>query len=203
MRRITIALLALTALLSGCYRGQPTEKPPIHIISDMDEQPKFEAQDYTTFFPNEAVMRVPPAGTLAREWLRGDSAFYTGLDPTTLQPIVQAPVNVTLSGLEQGQGRFNIFCAPCHGRTGDGQGIVAQRGYIPPPTFHSDVMRGYSDGHLFQVITNGIRTMPGYAQQIPVVDRWRIVTYVRALQRSQRASRQDVPEDALRRLQRK
>jgi mono/diheme cytochrome c family protein len=95
--------------------------------------------------------------------------------------------------LKRGQERFNIFCSPCHGRLGDGKGIVVERGYSPPPTFHSDRVRSFPDGHIFDVITNGIRNMPPYGPQIPASDRWAIVAYFRALQRSQNATVNDIP----------
>jgi mono/diheme cytochrome c family protein len=88
-----------------------------------------------------------------------------------------------------------IYCAPCHGQTGKGNGIVAQRGFLPPPTFHSDLIRGYPDGQIYEAIANGIRNMPSYRSQIPVADRWAVVAYVRALQRSQFATADDVPSE--------
>ena len=97
--------------------------------------------------------------------------------------------------IERGQQRFNIYCSPCHGRTGDGRGIVVQRGLLPPPSFHDDRLRKVGDGHIFDVISNGIRNMPSYRAQIPVDDRWAIVSYFRALQRSQNASINDVPAE--------
>ena len=97
--------------------------------------------------------------------------------------------------LKRGQERFNIYCAPCHGQTGDGQGIVVQRGYLPPPSYHQDRLRKMPDGYIFDVITNGVRNMPSYRHQVPVADRWAIVSYLRALQRSQNATINDIPPE--------
>ena len=101
---------------------------------------------------------------------------------------------LTIQLLRKGQERYNIFCSPCHGRVGDGKGIMVNRGYVPPPTFHSERLREIQDGYLYDVITNGIRNMPAYRYQVPVDDRWAIVSYLRALQRSQNASLEDIPE---------
>ena len=112
------------------------------------------------------------------------------------------PISVTMQLMERGRERFDVFCAPCHGLAGAGDGMVAKRAeelqegtWTPPASFHSELVRGRTDGHLFNTITNGIRNMPAYAPQIPVEDRWAIVAYVRALQRSQGAPLEDVPAD--------
>jgi mono/diheme cytochrome c family protein len=105
------------------------------------------------------------------------------------------PVKLTSILLERGQKRYNIYCTPCHGLTGSGQGIVIKRGFLPPPSFHLDRLRDIEDGHIFDVISKGIRNMPSYSYQIPVADRWAIVGYFRALQRSQNATLKDIPED--------
>ncbi len=190
-----LAALVALAFLQGCGRGRPAEKPAIHMVPDMDAQPKYLPQAYSTFFEDHAAMRQPIAGTVPRGWLRQEVAFNLGIDSTTGAPVRQSPVPITLGGLQRGQERFNIYCSPCHSRAGDGQGIMVQRGYVPPPSFHSDLLRGYPDGHIFAVITGGIRNMPGYGQLIPVADRWLIINYLRALQRSQQASMADVPEE--------
>lgn len=187
--------MPMVLLLIGCYRGQPSEKPPIHLNPDMDDQPKYLPQAGSRFFEDGAAMRMPVEGTVARGWLEEDSTFYFGMDLKTGQPVEKSPVPVTLTGLRRGEERFNIYCSPCHSRVGDGHGIMVQRGYTPPPTFHSQQVRNYPDGHLFQVISRGIRSMPSYGQQIPAGDRWLIVNYLRALQLSQHASIEDVPEE--------
>lgn len=195
-------VLALAALLlSGCVRGIPSSRPPIHVNPNMDHQPKFKAQSANSFFADGAAMRVPPAGTIARGQLREDDLFWRGVDPTTGKALAKSPIAVTLAGLRRGQERFNIYCAVCHGRAGDGQGIMLKKGYVPTPSFHSDLIRGYPDGQIFQTISNGVRNMPAYRGQIPVEDRWLIVHYLRALQRSQQATLTDVPPEERGRLQ--
>ena len=179
---------------AGCYRGRPKRKPPIHLVPDMDAQPKYQTQGTGEFFADGAAMRMPVAGTVGRDLIFDDVAYYTGKDKNGL-PVSNNPVEVTLPGLRRGQQRYDIYCAPCHSRIGDGKGIMLNRGYVPPPSFHTDLYRQQPDGHQFDVISNGIRNMPSYSHQIPVKDRWLIVSYIRALQKSQNAVINDVPEE--------
>ena len=188
-------------LLAGC-RGMHSEKSPIHINPNMDRQEKFIGQQENPFFENSMAMRKPVAGTVPRGFLREDSPFYRGRDENGAL-IAALPIAVTRQVLERGQDRYAIYCTVCHGEAGDGKGIVmtgnsgAGYGYIPAPNFHTDRFRDLEDGHFYEIISNGTPagTMPGYAQQIPVADRWAIVAYIRALQRSQNASSDDVPAD--------
>ncbi len=192
-----LLLLSMTACLAmafslGCTRGRPSENTPIHLNPNMDQQQKYLPQSESRFFEDGMTMRKPVAGTVARGELHEDDAYWRGRDAID-SVIARIPVPVTMQLIERGQQRYNIYCAPCHSRTGDGRGIVVQRGMLPPPSFHEDRLRKVGDGHIFDVITNGIRNMPSYKAQIPVEDRWAIVSYFRALQRSQNASLEDVP----------
>ncbi len=189
-------LVVLAAL--GC-QGTPSEKPPIHVNPNMDNTPRYNPQSEGPFFADDKAMRLPVEGTVARGQLHEDKAYWEGVGPDG-KPVVLNPVPLTQASLERGRERFNIYCTPCHSQIGDGRGIVTQRGFVPPPTFHDDLIRNYPDGHLFQVISSGIRNMPAYGPQIPVNDRWLIVQYVRALQRSQHATIADVPEELRGRL---
>ena len=194
MQKVIILPLLVVVLFAGCYRGQPKKKPPIHLVPDMDSQPKYDTQEYSTYFEDGSTMRLPVQGTVAIGHLDEDPAYYEGKNERGNFIRQNArPINMVL--LKRGQERFNIYCAPCHGQVGDGTGIVVKHGYMPPPTFHQDRLRDIEDGYIFDVITNGIRNMPSYAHQVPVDDRWAIVAYVRALQRSQDASMNDVPEE--------
>ncbi|MEW5702328.1 MAG: cytochrome c [Candidatus Zixiibacteriota bacterium] len=183
---------ALVALAVGC-QGQPSEKPPIHLNPNMVDQEKYKAYGASRFFADSAAMRHPPAGTVARGALHENIVFYTGFD--VHGDPAASPEPVTMPLLHRGQERFNIYCAPCHGRVGDGRGIMVTRGYVPPPSFHDDRIRNMADGVIFDVITNGIRNMPSYSAQIPVTDRWAIIAYLRALQRSQNATLEDIPPE--------
>lgn len=189
-----LTLLVFMTGLLGCYQGQTSKKPPIHVNPNMDDQPKYQAQAESKFFANGQAMQKPIEGTIAFGHLREDVVYYTGKDAKG-KLVKSSPVTPTLELLKRGQDRFNIYCAPCHGKIGDGQGMVVKRGMFPPPTYHQERLRVIEDGHIFDVITNGIRNMPSYKSQIPVADRWAIVNYVRALQRSHNASAKDVPEN--------
>lgn len=160
----------------------------------MDNQPKYKAQSESNFFENGATMRMPLEGTIAQGELNQNSEYYSGKESDSAY-LTKNAIAVTLQLLQRGRERYDIYCSPCHGRSGDGKGIVVQRGYLPPPNFHQDYIRAYPDGQIFEIISRGIRNMPSYNYLIPVADRWAIVSYVRALQRSQNATIDDVPEE--------
>ena len=190
---ITVFLLSLLFLVS-CLQERPSKQPPIHLNPNMDDQPKYQAMEESKFYTNKSAMRMPIEGTVARGQLNENTVYFNGKNPNGTF-VRKLPMAVTSELLRHGQKRFDIFCAPCHGRTGYGQGIVVKKGFLPATSFHLDRMRQVEDGHIFDVITNGIRNMPSYKYQVPVADRWAIVSYVRALQRSQNAKKDDVPED--------
>jgi mono/diheme cytochrome c family protein len=190
---LILTLLGIAAIQTGCERGYPNDKPPIHIIQDMYKQPKYLPQDSTNYFADGSIMRQPVEGTVARGWLLADSAYYFGIDPVTDQDVKKDPLPVTLENLKRGESRFNIFCTPCHGYLGDGKGLVIEHGFVPPPSFHTDFLREAPDGHIYRVIHEGLNNMPSYGQQIPAHDRWAIVLYLRALQKSQNATAAQVP----------
>lgn len=192
--------------LSLIMRARHVKKsqPRVHIIQDMDNQPKVRAQARNPMFADRRGMRGPVAGTVARGELREDDAFFRGIRDSEdwSSWIEEIPVPVTLQTMRRGRERYDIFCSPCHGLSGTGEGMVSTRAdalqegtWTPPASFHTDLVRGRAAGHLFNTITNGVRNMPAYASQVPVEDRWAIVAYVRALQRSQAAGVDDVPVD--------
>lgn len=185
-------VMALGVLLSGC-RGTISEKQPIHPNLNMDQQPRVEAQEVNNFFDDGRAMRQPVDGTVARGFAKEDLAFYEGVDEDG-EWIEEMPVAMTKSFLYRGKERYEIFCAPCHGLTGDGQGIImtGQYGYVPAPTYHQDRLREAPDGELYSAIYNGVRNMPSYAHQIKADDRWAIVAYIRALQASQNVSEEEI-----------
>jgi mono/diheme cytochrome c family protein len=195
-----VAVLAVTLLLGAC-RGSESGEPPVHINPNMDQQEKYDPQEPNSFFADGRAMRHPVPGTVARGFLKEDTAFHFGRDESGAF-VTGTPVVATSELLARGQDRYEIFCAVCHGSAGDGNGIIMTGGYgyVPAPTYHSDNLRAVSDGYLYSVIANGVRTMPGYAQQIPVADRWAITAYIRALQRSQHAGAGDV-DGAIQNLQ--
>jgi mono/diheme cytochrome c family protein len=164
----------------------------------MDLQERYDPQAASAFFADGRAMRTPVPGTVARGFLRDDVRFYFGRNQNGVF-VEDMPLPMTMDLLRRGQERYDIYCGPCHGPAGDGQGIImtGNYGYVPAPTYHSDALRAQPDGYFYNVVVNGVRTMPGYGTQIPVADRWAIVAYIRALQRSQNASQADVPADVI------
>jgi mono/diheme cytochrome c family protein len=191
--RILWVMFMTVAVLSGCGRHQTSEKPPVHLEQNMMNQPKVKQQAESRYFADGSAMREPVEGTVARGWLRADSTYYFGRVKGKL--VEKAPVVMTMERLQLGRQRFDIYCSPCHGRVGTGQSIMVKKGMPAPPSFHEQRLREVVDGHIFEVMTNGLRNMPPYKYQIPVDDRWSIVGYVRALQRSQNATLQDIPPE--------
>jgi mono/diheme cytochrome c family protein len=179
MRRAWIAVVLAAACMPGCRQ-------------DMHNQPKVKAQAESLFFPDRRGGRPLVEGTVARTAPLEATLYMTGKENG--QFVRQAPMPLTAATLARGRERFDVFCSPCHGRVGTGQGMIVQRGYKQPASFHIDRLRGEADGYFFNAITNGFGVMPNYAQQVPVADRWAITQYIRALQLSQHASLDDVPE---------
>jgi mono/diheme cytochrome c family protein len=158
---------------------------------DMHDQPKYIPLRQSAFFGDERSARPMVAGTVARGQLREDTLLYTGKVNNADATIFPFAVDATV--MARGRERFDIYCAPCHGRTGVGDGMIVRRGYRRPPSIHIDRLRESPPGHFFDVITNGFGAMPDYASQIDAEDRWAIVAYVRALQLSAHATLADVP----------
>ncbi len=192
-RTLRLTVLIGAAFLLGSCQGMISDKPPIHPNQNMDVQDRFNAQEQNAFFADGRAMRTPVQGTVARGGLRQDTELYEGLDARG-QLVSEIPVPVTRDLVYRGKDRYDIYCAPCHGGTGDGQGIImtGQYGYVPAPSFHSDYIREQPDGHFYSSIANGIRSMPSYATQIKVEDRWAIVSYIRALQKSQNVNETEI-----------
>ena len=201
MRRLLLTGLLTVLLLAGC-RGHQSEAPPIHPHLSMDFQEKFGPQEANPFFADNAAMRKPPTGTVAQGQLRDSSQLYQGRTPNG-EYVERVPIAVNRAVLERGQDRYNVYCAPCHGKSGAGNGTIMRGdyGYTPATSYHVDRLRQVTDGYLYDVIKNGVRNMPPYAHQIPVRDRWAIVTYIRALQRSQNARPENLPESVVARIE--
>ena len=204
---IAVSLALIPPLLVARARAVKSKEPRIHLIPDMDNQPKFKAQATNPFFADDRAMRLPVSDTVARGELRDNPRFYYGKKPDG-QWVDRFPLPVTEELMSRGQQRFGIYCATCHGLGGYGNGPIAQRAeeleegtWVSPPSFHTDTTRNRPHGEIFDFITNGVRTMPAYGPQIPVEDRWAIVAYLRALQRSQNAGIDDVPAEIRERLQ--
>jgi mono/diheme cytochrome c family protein len=160
---------------------------------DMHDAPSYDPLQQSTFFSDGAASRMLVANTVARGQLRTDEHFFTG--KVGGQPAAELPMPLTPELMARGQERFNVFCAPCHGRTGVGNGMIVQRGFRQPPSYHEDRLVNAPVGYFFDVMTNGFGAMQDYSAQVPVADRWAIAAYIRALQVSRRATVNDVPAD--------
>jgi mono/diheme cytochrome c family protein len=158
---------------------------------DMHDQPKLKPLARSDFYPDHRASRLQVEGTVARGQLVDESPFATGKVDGQLTH--ELPVPLTAELLQTGRVRFETFCSPCHGRTGAGNGLVVQRGFKAPRSFHEDRLRQVPVGYFFDAITNGFGAMADYRAQVPVADRWAIAAYLRALQLSQNARAEDVP----------
>jgi mono/diheme cytochrome c family protein len=158
---------------------------------DMHNQPKFIPLRESGFYSDHRSERPLVDGTVARGHLDADELLYTG--KVEGKDATEFPWPVTSEMMARGRERFDIYCSPCHDRTGSGDGMIVRRGYRRPPSYHIDRLREAPVGHFFDVITNGFGAMPDYRDQVPVPDRWAIVAYIRALQASQHATLDQVP----------
>lgn len=168
---VTVLLLALP--LGACRQ-------------DMHDAPKLEPLEASRFFTDGRASRPLPAGTVARGRLHADDLLHRGVGADGALA-TELPMPVTADLLRRGRERFEIFCSPCHGRTGDGRGMIVQRGFKQPQTFHQDRLRNMPVGYYFDVMTNGFAQMSSYAAQVPVEDRWAIAAWVQTLQLAQHA----------------
>ena len=173
-----MAVIVMTVAVVGCRQ-------------DMHDAPRYEPLEASTFFADGRGSRMLVANTVARGMLREDDHLYRGKIDGELTDIF--PMSVTADVMARGQQRFNVFCSPCHGQTGQGNGMVVQRGFPAPPSYHQARLREAPAGYFFDVMTHGFGAMSDYSAQVPVDDRWAIAAYIRALQRSQQATIDDVP----------
>jgi mono/diheme cytochrome c family protein len=231
-------LAVLPPLWIARARVVRSDQPRWHTFIDMDYQPKFKPQTVSTLFADGRADRLPVAGTVARGQLRDDMRLNRGIDPDAAPPqpdapqpdapqpdaavpaevaaasepevawVTEIPMPVTDPMIRRGQQQYNIYCAPCHGLAGGGDGLIARRAqelqqgtWLPPTSLHTEAVRLQPVGQLFHAISNGVRKMPPYAAQISVPDRWAIVLYIRALQRTQNAKPEDVPAETWKAMQ--
>jgi mono/diheme cytochrome c family protein len=185
-RRLWPLALCLLPFLAACRQ-------------DMHDGPRYRPYRYSSFFEDGSSARPLVDGTIPRGFLDDDTHMYEG--KVNGQWATSFPMTITAADLDRGQESYNIYCAPCHGPTGDGNGMVVQRGFRQAASYHVDRLRNAPVGYFFDVITNGFGAMPDYKALIPVEDRWKIIAYVRALQLSEHATAADVPAGDLSKLQ--
>ena len=178
LRVVTAALCLLTsAFLPGCRQK-------------MSNQPNYKPLEPSLFWSDGMSARPRVPGTVARGELAMGGFLATG--KIGAEDGDGFPFPVTMEVMNRGQERYNIYCSPCHGRLGDGNGMIPSRGYRRPPSYHTPALRAAKTGHFFDVMTNGFGAMPSYASQVSVTDRWAIVAYIRALQLSQNGTMDDL-----------
>jgi mono/diheme cytochrome c family protein len=177
---LNVVMIAMSVALASCRQ-------------DMHDAPRYEPLEASAFFASGGSARTLVANTVPRGFLREDELLYTG--KVSGQFANTFPMAVTPAVMARGQERFNVFCSPCHGRTGEGNGMIVQRGFRRPPSYHEQRLRDAPAGYFFDVMTNGFGAMQDYATQVPVADRWAIAAYIRALQLSHSATVADVPAD--------
>jgi cytochrome c553 len=174
-----LCLGAVALLLVGCRL-------------DMHVQPKYLPYEPTDFFADGRSERQPVPGTVARGHLRLDELMFTGRENGVV--VDKFPFPITKADLDRGRERYNVYCTPCHDYTGSGRGMIVQRGFPQPPSYHIQRLRDAPAGHFYEVITNGFGAMYSYAARVEPADRWRIAAYIRVLQLSRNAKMDDVPE---------
>ena len=196
---IIFCLILIPPIYIARAQAKDRDTPRVQLIPDMDQQPRVNAQTASPIFLDGRGMRNYVEGTVPRGGAQTDTGYYTGAEGETW---VSNPVKIDMDLLKRGQERFNIYCTACHGMDGMGKGPIAVRAqnlrepnWVPPLSLTDATVIEREDGHIFNTITNGIRNMPAYGDQIHVEDRWAIVAYVRALQKSQHATLQDVPAE--------
>jgi mono/diheme cytochrome c family protein len=180
-----LSILAFAVVSVGCRQ-------------DMQNQPKYKPLHGSEFFKDRRSARPQVEGTVARGHLRVDAARYTG--KAGENDVTAFPFAIAREDLTRGQNRFNIYCTPCHGRVGDGNGLVVKRGFRQPPSYHIQRLKDAPVGHFFDVVTNGYGAMPSYASRVTPDDRWRVIAYIRALQYAEGAAVADVPADEKQKL---
>jgi mono/diheme cytochrome c family protein len=199
----TLAFVVVLLISVMGTRGLISTRPPIQVFPDMDHQAKYKPQAQSKFFADGRADRPIPTGTVPfgrsatqadPAFLRADDFHYAGkaADGSFARGF---PVAVTKDLLVQGQGRYQIYCQPCHGALGDGNGITKPYGMLVTPTYHDDRLRGLAEGEIFNTITHGKNTMMPYADKLSSDERWAVVAYVRALQRAHHATIDDVPAE--------
>jgi len=205
---VIVMTCAATIPLALIFRARTafSDKPRIHFIQNMDNQPKFVSQEANALFLDGRAMRPRVEGTIPQTGMTGDSHLFMGIVDNAWATTYPATLTIDRSFIERGQERFNIYCSPCHGRGGFGDGIVHHRAqqlvetgvngtsWVAPKNLHEDEISEQPLGQLFNTITNGVRTMASYGSQIPAKDRWAIVSYIEALHISQNADPADVKD---------
>jgi len=183
----TLGVVVLALAVTGCVRGCPSSRPPIHINPNMDYQPKLQPFEASLFFYDGKSMREPIPGTVAQGDAWAQDPFHTGRDEAGAF-VATSPIAADDAVLARGAERYAIYCSPCHDARGNGRGILYERGKVPTPSLHEERIRALADGEIFDVVTHGKGLMPAYAYPVGPADRWAILAHMRRLQDERRAA---------------
>jgi hypothetical protein len=190
---LPFVLVVIAVVAIAGRRGSTSRKPPIEIFPDMDRQPKLRPQTFNKILPGNLSSQLHPVGTISRGSPFEDTPYNTGRQPGTTNWVEISPVPMTEKLLARGQERFNISCSPCHGAVGDGKGITSKYGMVAMANFHDKRLVTMTDGEIFNTITHGKNLMGAYGGLVVIEDRWAIIAYIRALQRSRLAFANELP----------
>lgn len=196
MRYVYLVLFFVIVLAVGAlgFRGSISTRPPLEVFPDMDHQSKYQPQDASPFFADNRTDRPIPAGAVARGDLREDAHLYAGRDASgEFARGFPSDLTIDRQFIDRGRERYEIYCSPCHGIVGNGRGVVTQYGWGGPANLHADLIRNQAEGEIYNTITHGKNTMFSLGDKLVPEDRWAVVAYVRALQRSQNGRIEDVP----------
>ena len=185
--------LVIAAFSIAGFRGSNSSKPPLEVFPDMDRQFKYKPQAESAFFTDGRADRPPVPGTVSLGSFHENDYFVTGKADGEFGR--GFPISVDFDTMKHGREKFTIFCAVCHGASGDGNGITKKYGMVATPSFHNDRFRNMPEGEIFNTITNGKNNMGPYGAKLRPSERWAVIAYVRALQRAQNSRISDVPAE--------
>ncbi len=191
---ILALIIASVASVAG-FRGSLSRKPPLEVFPDMKRQPKLRPQKVSAFFADQRTSRLPVPGTVSTTALLEDTPLASGHIPGTTNYVETNPLPMSAELLDRGAKRYAIYCAPCHSPAGDGNGVITKYGLLRAGNYHEPRIVRMADGEIFNTMTRGKNQMPSYASQVPVADRWAIIAYIRALERTRLATIEDVPAE--------
>lgn len=192
---ITLTLIIAAVVSIAGFRGTMSRKPPLEVFPDMKRQPKLRPQKVSAFFGDQRTSRLPVAGMIAANALLPETPLASGRVLGTTNFVETNPLPITAELLDRGRKRYTIYCSPCHSPAGDGNGVITKYGMLRAGNYHDPRIVRLPDGEIFNTVTHGKNQMPSYASQVSAEDRWAIIAYIRALERTRLSTLADVPAE--------